>query len=102
MLIKKMYGNMMRFRPAVSSNFPGVSPNPEANSLTRRGEKTIPITVSAVRNIVITVNIVFANSHASFSFFSARYRVKTGMNAALTAPSATSRRIKFGIRYAVV
>jgi hypothetical protein len=66
------------------------------------GEKIMPRTVTPVKNNVRTVSMPLANSHASLRFSSARYLEKTGMNAALTAPSPTSLRRRFGIRNAVV
>jgi hypothetical protein len=49
------------------------------------------------RIIKSNVPVALANSHASFFPLVSRYSVKTGMKAALNAPSPKRRRKRFGI-----
>src|SRR5262249_39232062 len=101
-LTNATYGNTMRFKTAVVSSFPGVTEKPYANNGTIHGENRMQRTTTAVIHTIAALSSAFTNSQALRRSPSTRYFEKTGMNAALTAPSPTSRRRRFGIRYAIV
>ncbi len=86
-------------RPIVSRSVAS-SVKPYANMRTISGEKTMP-SVTSEKSITTRIESVFcASSRASFSPLMTRYSVYTGMNDIVSAPSATSRRSRFGIRNA--
>ena len=60
------------------------------------------MSVTAPRTTRIRPNSAPASSNASLRFFCSRSSVKTGTNAAVSAESATSARIRFGTWNAIV
>ena len=91
MLTNPMYGKMIRFRTVVDSSFSAIESGSEERNDVRRSQDARDDHDRHQRRSRQK------ESHSRtprfpFAFSSARYCEKTGMNAALTAPSPTSRR----------
>jgi hypothetical protein len=63
--MKKIYGNMIRVRRTVKSNFSGDERKPRAMSLTISGESRTPTKATAARRIVRSHQADLANLKAS-------------------------------------
>ncbi|KKM06345.1 hypothetical protein LCGC14_1744950, partial [marine sediment metagenome] len=90
--INSTYGNVTMSRLNTNSHFwlrektEGITENEISASTTR-----------PPRIMKSNVPVMFMSSHASFLPLVSRYSVKTGMKAALNAPSPKRRRKRFGI-----
>src|SRR5215510_10872228 len=96
--MKNMYGKIIRFSSIACVQF--VPPELNVNAFTTTGENTIPSTVITAATSASVQNSRFAKSQTSAFGFSRIHVVNTGMNDAVIDPSPTSRRNRFGIRYA--
>src|SRR5207245_1915029 len=90
---------MIRFSLTASSQ-DSCDPDDAVNVCTTAGENTMPSTLITATTSASVQNSRFANPHTSSGLFSLMYVVNTGMNEAVIEPSATSRRNRFGMRYA--
>src|SRR5258708_9277190 len=97
--MKKRYGKIIRFKATASSQRTLLAEEDVKVWLTA-GEKTIPRTVITARTTARVQKSRLAKSHTSSFGFSLIHVVKTGMNEAVIDPSPTSRRKRFGMRYA--
>ena len=84
----------------VSSNFPGSSINPGAKTVITAGENIRINKDAAVKTTKKMLNRLVVNFHAAASPFWVSVSVKTGMKAAVTAPSPKILRCILGIRKA--
>jgi len=92
-----MYGNMIRVRRTVKSNFSGDVRKPPAMSLTMRGEKRTPSKATAAKTKVRSHQADLANLKASSRPRLKRHSVKTGTKEMVNEPSAKRRRKRLGM-----
>jgi hypothetical protein len=100
-LMKKMYGNMIRVRRIVKSNFSGDERKPRAMTLTMSGVNRTQSNATAARTIVRSHQADLANLKASSRPRLKRHSVKTGIKEIVNEPSAKRRRKRLGIVKAI-
>ena len=98
--MKSTYGNVIRTISTASAYFPGSDRNPGAKIAMRIGAATTPMTVTMASAPSSAPETWEARSRTSAISRCARYSLRMGTNAWAKAPSANSRRRKFGMRKA--
>ena len=98
--MKSTYGNVIRTISTARAYFPGSDRNPGAKIAMRAGAATTPMTVTTVSAPSSAPETCAARSRTSAISRRVRYSLRTGTKAWAKAPSANSRRRKFGMRKA--
>jgi hypothetical protein len=101
-LMKKIYGNISRFRSMVNSILLGSALNPGNMRETISGENTMPIIVTIDMTTVSREKHMFASSLASSSPLFEYHSENVGTKAEVSAPSAKKRRNILGIWNAAI
>ena len=91
---------MIRTISTASAYFSGSARNPGANTAMSTGAARTPATVTTVSTPISAPETCAARSRTSPTSRFALYALRTGTNAWAKAPSAKSRRRKFGMRNA--
>ncbi len=95
--MKSRYGNVQRSISTVRSNLPVSAWNPGANISTNSGAATMPTIVTTAMNQAMVPMAPSTSSRTSSWPRWTLYSETTGTKACENAPSANSRRMKFGI-----